>query len=534
MTQHHLQKLPLLLIVIVSTLSAYPGSTRAETPKPGSQPNILLLLSEDHGKQLGCYGDKTARTPNLDRLASQGLRFDNAYVVQAGCSPSRAALLTGLYPHQNGQIGLATHRMRLYRPDTPNLPSILHKAGYRTALIGKLHINPESAFHFDSRVSIETFNKRDVIRVADEAQAVFEHSDQPFFLQISYADAHSPYAPKQSDGGLPHKRQTSENLSAHPILGYSSPTIKKTLAEYYDSLSRLDTGIGQVLQALEVSGKSDNTLVIFMSDHGPQWIRGKMTCYEGGLQIPLIVRYHGLIKPGSTNDSLVHELDLAPTILELAGVKAPEHWPGKSMLPLFTKRDKRISNNFRELLFTEFTLHWPVTYFPQRAVRDDRYKLIKNLMPEIDNPICQVYLHEKVVPTITPDDMPRLDDAVLKSVERFNSPPAYELYDLKDDPWERVNLANDPQHQDVLNQLNAALSKWQTDTDDPLRHPEVLQAFTDEVRATFTGPAGGYEHVGKKKQFKWRYPNYFVSAMRADTRRTLGLTLGPQGAPGEN
>lgn len=486
---------------------------------PDTRPNILLLLSEDQGLQLGCYGDTVARTPRLDRLADTGVRFDNAYVVQAGCSPSRAALLTGLYPHQNGQIGLATHRMRMYHGDIPNLPTLLHGHGYRTALIGKLHINPEENFVYDSRVTVGNFNIRDVAKVARAAADVFNESGRPFFLQISYNDTHSPYVPKKSDGGLPVERQDPDGLTTLPFLGASTPQTRETLAHYYDCVSRLDTGVGMVLDALDKAGKSDNTLVIFMSDHGPQLIRGKMSCYEGGLRIPLIIRYPGKMRAGAVRTELITELDLAPTVLEAAGLSAPDHWPGRSVLPLLTDD----VNDWRDMIFTEFTLHWPVTYYPQRAVRDSRYKLIHNLLPGRDNPVCEIYLKEKDIPTIQRKDLPTLSPEARQAIHRFGHPPAYELYDLQVDPWEFHNLADLPEHAEALARLKQALEQWQVETDDPLRHPEVLERFNAEVAATFTGPGGTYEHVGQMPSFTWQYPDYFMASMREQTRRNLGI-----------
>jgi N-sulfoglucosamine sulfohydrolase len=175
-------------------------------------PNVLLITSEDNGPELGCYGDRYARTPNLDRLAAEGVRFERAFVATASCSESRAALLTGLYPHQNGQIGLATHHYHMFGK-VPNAASRLKAAGYRTGLIGKLHVNPESAFPFDYRPNVSkcnSFSRRDVGRVAELAGDFFAADEGPFFLMVNYADAHLPFLRQQH--GSPAKPLSGEDV----------------------------------------------------------------------------------------------------------------------------------------------------------------------------------------------------------------------------------------------------------------------------------------------------------------------------------
>jgi N-sulfoglucosamine sulfohydrolase len=161
-----------------------------------SPPNVLLIVSEDNGPELGCYGDPYARTPNLDRLAEQGVRFENCFVPYSVCSPSRACFLTGLYPHQNGQIGLATHKFAMYSRATPNFASLLRQQGYLTGLIGKLHVNPESAFSLDFRAipSANFDREHSVDEYAAQAARFFDQvQDTPWFLSVNYPDAHLPF-----------------------------------------------------------------------------------------------------------------------------------------------------------------------------------------------------------------------------------------------------------------------------------------------------------------------------------------------------
>ena len=208
-------------------------------------PNILLIVSEDTGTQLSCYGDPVVKTPHLDGLASRGARFAAAYVSQAGCSPSRASIFTGLYPHQNGQIGLATHKFRMYRDDFPNIPSLLRASGYRTGVIGKIHVNPEETFEWDfkERPEYNLFGKRDVAKVAELAGEFMSAADnRPFFLMVNYSDTHKPFL--RQENGLPAKPFGPSDVKTLPFVGHDSPDTLQTVADYYNCVSRLDSGCG--------------------------------------------------------------------------------------------------------------------------------------------------------------------------------------------------------------------------------------------------------------------------------------------------
>lgn len=237
-----------------------------------SRPNILLIVSEDNGPQFGCYGDRTVPTPHLDALAAAGTRWETAYVTQAVCSPSRSSMLTGLYPHRNGQIGLATHAFRMVR-NWPNIPGLLKEVGYRTGLLGKLHVNPEPAFPFDFRwadAQAISFNHRDVAQTADVAGEFFLRGG-PFFLQVSFADAHLPFLRQQQ--GLPVQPVFGGQVRMFPAVGADSARLRDRAADYYNCISRLDTGIGMLLARLKDAGRDEDTLVVYVGDHGPQFSR---------------------------------------------------------------------------------------------------------------------------------------------------------------------------------------------------------------------------------------------------------------------
>lgn len=459
-----------------------------------SRPNILLIVSEDNGPELGCYDDPYAQTPNLDQLAAEGIRFNRAFVAQAGCSQSRAAYLTGLYPHQNGQIGLATWNFRMYRRETPNVVRSLKEAGYRTGIIGKLHVNPEEAFPFDMHeIPSANFARKNLGDYAKFAEAYFAADDRPFFLSVNYPDAHGPWL-KQVDG-LPKQPLGPNDVQSFAYLGIDPPPMREAIANHYNCMSRLDTLVGDLLDVLERSGKADNTLVIYFGDHGADFLRGKRTSYEGGVRVPLIIRWPKQAEPGQVRQELVSTVDLMPTFLELAQAEPEKDLPGMSLMPLLRNEP----TDWREYLFTEFHTHAAGTnFYPQRTVRNDRYKLIENLLVGQVNPGYDFTndRFEGVLPAIE-----AAPDTVREAYHRMERPPRFELYDLQSDPYEFRNLANSNEHAAIFEDLKQRLAAWRQQTKDPLLVPAKLERLKAEVDSMQSKKAA--------KKRPWGYPDYF-------------------------
>ena len=471
-------RLPSLLLSILALGIA--ACTAISNRPNESPPNILLIVSEDNGPELGAYGDPYARTPVLDGLAREGVLFRNAYVPQAGCSQSRAAFLTGLYPHQNGQIGLATWKFGLYREDTPNIVRSLKAAGYRAGIIGKLHVNPKDAFPFDFVAqSSANFQRKDLGTYARSASAFFEESSGPFFLSVNYPDAHRPFL-RQVDG-LPAEPLTESDVDALQYMGLDSPTLRRDTADYYNSLSRLDALVGDLLDALDQSGRAGNTLVVYLGDHGADLLRGKRTCYEGGVRVPLIVRWPDGQQAGQVREELVSTLDLAPTILSAARTDLIHGLEGLSLEPLLSGD----AAEWREHLFTEYHLHSNHNYFPQRSVRDKRYKLIWNLMPGQENPGYAFTVDKFIGDGEMANAVSEADPTVRDAYERMAAPPEFELYDLERDPYEFSNLADSPAHQEILADLRTRLLNWRKRTDDPFLDSSSVERLKMEVESTF-------------------------------------------------
>ena len=469
-------------------------------------PNVLLIVSEDNGPELGCYGDPYARTPHLDRLAGEGIRFERAYVPQAGCSQSRASFLTGLYPHQHGQIGLATWGFRLYREDTPNLPRSLKAVGYRTGIVGKLHINPASAFPFDRHeITTANFARKNLADYAKYAEAFMTAGEEPFFLSVNYPDPHDPWV-RQVDG-LPEKPQAAEDVHVMSYMGIDPPRFREMVADYYNCISRLDSLVGDLLQSLDRTGKADETIVIYIGDHGADMLRGKRTCYEGGLRIPMLIRWPGRIAP-QVRDELVSTLDLMPTLLTATGADAIDRLPGTELQPLFQPGEADWPGHF----FAEYHTHAAApNYFPQRCVRSERYKLIETLLPDTIHPDYAKTidkLHGDYADRESGSEMDLQADIraarpqVRTAYELMRRPPRYQLYDLEQDPYEFYNLAESPEHADVLTDLTGRLQQWREATDDPLLDPNKLRELTAEVRSVQKKSVG--------RTYEWKYPKYLL------------------------
>jgi len=434
-------------------------------------PNILFITTDDLGPTLGCYGDAQAKTPHIDRLAEQSVLFVNAYVTQASCSPSRSSMFTGLYPHQNGQIGLS-HRGYTMHEGMKSLPMLLKKGGYRTGVLGKVHVAPSTAVPFDYQSNREDLaNTRDVTRIAELAnQFMASSQDGPFFLMVNYGDPHRPLLPQVK--GIPERPYRGEDTDPFPFLGVDTPKVREEVAGYYSCVSRIDTGMGLLLQRLSELGHEQDTVVLFIGDHGPPFTRSKTTCYEAGVRIPFLLRVPGMKHAGKMEASLVSTVDILPTFLEAAGIALPEGLAGQSLWPLL-EGGPNIS--WRETLCCEYTSHHQKGYFPRRSIRDNRYKLILNLLPDRPNPIlavdgCAAWKAAQNPSFLRPDAQ--------EAMKTYAHPPTVELYDLKEDPEEFHNLAGRDSHESIEKRLLKALQAWREETNDPLLDAEQLRELT--------------------------------------------------------
>jgi N-sulfoglucosamine sulfohydrolase len=332
-----------------------------------ARPNIILIIADDLGcEDSGPYGCKGVRTPNMDRLAHEGMKFTRAFNTCSSCSPSRSCIITGRYPHNTGAE-------RLHMPLPKERITFVEKlkaAGYWTAQAGKWHLGPFVTDRFDS----VTFASKGPPTPADDGSGCMKWvatlqarpKDKPFFFWLASIDPHRPYF--EGTLAVPHKPQ---DVWAPPFLPDVAPT-RKDLAMYYDEIGRLDIYIGKVLVELERQGVLDDTLIFFITDNGRPFPRCKTSVYDSGIQSPFIVRWPAVVKAGTTCGSLISSVDLAPTILQLAGLPTEPTFQGKSMAALLEHPDR----SFRDHIFAEHNWHGYTAY--ERAVRSLHFKYIRN------------------------------------------------------------------------------------------------------------------------------------------------------------
>lgn len=480
------------------------------------KPNILLIVSEDNNQDLGCYGSPYVKTPVLDSLAAHGARFKNSFVTYSVCSPSRGTLLTGLYPHQNGQIGLATHKYHLY-PGIKTLPAYLKDAGYRTGCIGKIHVAPDSAFKWDYRppkgspLLAENFARKNFLQYTTLADTFMRQSDQPFFLMMNYPDAHAPWLPQVED--MPQHPISGEDIK-EPLsyIGANSSHLRKYVANYYNCLMRMDEMVGKLLEKLRATGKDQNTLIIYMADHGAEFSRGKFSNYDAGLQVPLIVYWPGMVQAGSVRSELVSSIDILPTIMAAAQAKIPAAMPGKPLIPLFKGT---AAPNWRKYIFAETEGSFPHAYYPRCSVRDNRYKLIHNLLSERENPEFNLYAQHLLAGFeggTEKEEIAASNKQIQAAYRIWHNPPEYELYDVASDPNEFKNLSNNPAYRNQLKRLKQVLAEWQRKTRDPLSNPDILKRYTAEVDSIIrTHPK---TDDAMDKTYTLRYADYFYKYIK--------------------
>jgi N-sulfoglucosamine sulfohydrolase len=418
---------------------------------PTTLPNIVLVHSHDTGRFVQPYGHPVP-TPNIQRLADQGLLFRQAYAAAPTCSPSRAALMTGRWPHCNGMLGLAHRGFALDNPGQHWLHT-LRAAGYWTAMVGEQHISADpEELGYDRVIDADTSHAH---VVAPAAVALLrDRPRQPFFLSVGFFETHRDYfEPTSVRDAL---------YSVPPANLPDSPITRRDMAAFKQSARALDHGVGAVLGALDEQGLADDTLVIFTTDHGLPFPGAKATLTDRGLGVLLIMRGPGGFHGGRVNDALVSQIDVFPTLCELLGIEPPDHLQGRSLMPAVRGEAREVNDE----VYGELTYH--AAYDPQRAIRTRRYKYVRR-WGDRDLP---------VLPNI--DDSPSKDLLLQHGLAEMPR-PREELYDLLFDPNEAHNLIDSPDHADVVTVLRARLEEWMDETDDPLLEGFVPAPVAAEV-----------------------------------------------------
>lgn len=429
-----------------------------------SRRNVLLLIGDDHGGgDLGCYGHPLLKTPHLDRLAADGVRFSHAFATTASCSASRSVIYTGLHNHKNGQYGHAHAESHfVQQPFVETIFTLLRANGYRTGLIGKKHVLPEEKYRVDFEPKA---NPRDVAQVAELSGEFFRSSgERPFLLVIGFVDPHrtgNGFGNERKHRGEIEVRYDCQGVPVPHFLP-DSPEVRAELAEYLQAISRMDQTIGRVLQALEHSGNADETLVLYTSDNGMPFPGAKTNVYDPGIHLPLIVRRPELRRRGLVNQAMISWVDFAPTILDWTGTKAPARYSlhGRSFLPVL-EVEKPVG---WDEVYASHTFHEITMYYPMRAVRTRKTKFIWNIAAGLKFPHASDLFASSTWQSVLLRDAEMLGS---RSVTKYLHRDEYELYDLEKDPRELVNRANDPAYAALRKELAAKLKDFQRKTDDP-------------------------------------------------------------------
>jgi N-sulfoglucosamine sulfohydrolase len=428
--------------------------------------NIVLIISDDQGRDLGAYGNSSVRTPHLDALAADGTLFTHAFATVSSCSPSRAVIFTGMYSHTNGMYGLAhdVHNQHLL-PSVRTLPALLRQSGYATALVGKKHILPDDALRFDAELAPEQPGNRDVAFMVDQARTFIEKNDEkPFLLVIGFSDPHRAEENFGNTRVWPSVPRVTYDPAKIVLPTHlpDIPEVRKDIAQYYESVSRLDSGVGLLLDALRATGHGEDTLIVYMSDNGRPFPAAKTTLYDEGIRLPLIIQSPDQTKRGVRNSAMVSWIDILPTVLDWAGARADTSTPlpGRSLLPILSTEEIK----GRDIIFASHGFHEIHQYYPMRAVRTREHKYILNLASELPFPIAGDIASSPSWQAIQSKNSPALG---ARSMDAFLNRPREELYDLSSDPHEANNRATDPEYREVLERMRQQLHEHRSATHDP-------------------------------------------------------------------
>ncbi|MEW4486463.1 sulfatase [Thalassoglobus sp. JC818] len=451
-----------------------------------NQPDIVIYLSDDHSQfDSSLYGNDNIPTPQFEKLAADGMTFTHAFVASPSCAPSRATMLTGLMPARNGAEANHTYP----KPGTHCLIQDLQAAGYEVASFGKVaHGNPQQVeqYGFDFvgngkpidqvRSQLDQFlNRRNGNQSSNKPLCLFVGTTNP---HVSWTSP-TTFEPEEVEFP-PHHLDT--------------PSTREHRAAYYQEIKELDAFLGE-LRTIAANNLGDDVLFIHTSDHGSQWPFGKWNLYDYGIRIPFIASWKGKIAAGSKSDALISWVDLLPTLLDIAGAKAPEDLDGRSFAGVLLGQ----TNEHRDVIFTTHTGDGIKNIFPIRSIRTRDWKLIHNLHPEFAftnhsdldrKAMAGAYWAEWA-------DLAQTDPRAKEIVDRYYQRPEWEFFNVSNDQWEQTNLIDEPEHAEQIRELKRQLSEWMQQQDDqqlihneprrisdPKRwHPDYYESRLEETDA---------------------------------------------------
>ncbi|XP_067028225.1 N-sulphoglucosamine sulphohydrolase-like isoform X1 [Acropora muricata] len=458
--------------------------------------NVLVIIGDDAGFETQVYNNTICRTPNLNTLAKRSVIFNNAFASVSSCSPSRSTILTGLPQHQNGMYGLHhdVHHFNSF-DDVRSLPLLLQRANVRTGIIGKKHVGPELVYPFEFSYTEEHHSLlqvgRNITYIRELTRKFLQGSERdsrPFFLYIGFHDPHrcghthpeyGSFCEKFGNGEpgmglIPDWKPVlySPDEVIVPYFVQDTPAARQDIAAQYTTISRLDQGIGLILDEFRQAGFEQNTLIIYSSDNGIPFPTGRTNLLEPGMSEPYLVSSpYAPERWGEVSDAMVSLLDIVPTVLDWYDISYPSYTvlgndvklTGKSVLPLLNKE----TSAGWDTIFASHNLHEVTMYYPMRVVRNKAFKLIHNLNYKMPFPIDQDFF---VSPTYQ-DLLNRTQEGKptkwFRTLDQYYYRDQWELYDLKTDPKELKNLFGKPDYQSVVKELQGKLQVWQNITYDP-------------------------------------------------------------------
>jgi len=407
-----------------------------QAPKAG-KPNIVMILADDQTYlDSGAYGNKDVKTPNIDRLAAQGMKFERCFTATAMCAPTRQQLYTGIFPVRNG----AYPNHSQVKPGTKSIVHHLKALGYRVGLVGKSHFGPRESFPFEK------------VSGAKIAEFIARDPKQPYCL---FYASHSPHLPwKAGDAS----QYDPKKLTVPPYM-VDVPEMRQGLCRYYAEITSFDAEVGECMEAVDASAAKDNTIFIYTSEQGMQLPYAKWTCYDIGLRTALVIRWPKCVKPGSVAKAMVQYVDVTPTLVEAAGGKTPDGLDGKSFLQvLLGKTDKHNDLVYGVHTTAKIISATPGGY-PIRSVRDEKYKYIRNLRHEATFRNTLIVSDKENIwkPWV---EKAKTDKFAAKRVSGYLNRPAEELYDIVNDPHELNNLSGDEKYRPIMDAMDKKLKDW--------------------------------------------------------------------------
>ena len=441
------------------------GLASVSFAQSAEKPNFVLFIADDCSHyDLGCYGSPDSKTPNIDRFATQGVRFTQCYQAVPMSSPTRHNLYTGLWPVHSGAYPNHT----IADEGTKSVVHHLGAQGYRVALIGKSHVEPESVFPFDPYVpSIKgnDINFEAVEQFIKECKA----SGTPFCLFVASHQPHTPW--NKGDAS-----QFDADKLTLPPMYVDMPETRTQLTHYLAEINYMDNEFGKVLDIMDKADVTDNTATVYLSEQGNSFPFAKWTCYDAGVHSACIVRRPGVVKPGTVSDAMVEYVDIVPTFIDIAGGKPVAPVDGKSFKPVLTGKKKDHKQYTYSMQTTRGIFHGS-DYYGIRSVADKEYRYIVNLTPEMEfrNAMTPLPNYDKWRKKVA-------NDPKMKPIfDKYQHRPAIELYNTKEDPYCLNNLADDPKYASVIKRMDGKLKAWMKSCGDE-GQPTEMRALEHQAR----------------------------------------------------